>query len=150
MKGTTTKRLPLPILTEQPPPPFELSGLALEIYQKQGGYLVALEFLKASDLECLAIYANEVATYAACSKLVNTAHESNEPNEGFVVELKNKVTAPNQHRKLAEIAQANAAKLADKLGLTPTARRRMGGIGKGKLGLKLNIGEGEKIAYLCV
>lgn len=136
MKDTTTKRAPLPILTELPSPPFELNGAAFEIYQKQGGYLVALEFLKASDLECLAIYANEVATYAACSKLVNTAHESNEPNKGFVVELKNKVTAPNQYRKLAEIAQANAAKLADKLGLTPTARRRMGNYGEGSIRLE--------------
>jgi phage terminase small subunit len=136
MKDTTTKRAPLPILIELPPPPFELNGPALEIYQKQGGYLVALEFLKASDLECLAIYANEVATYAACSKLVNTGHESNEPNKGFVVELKNKVTAPNQYRKLAEIAQANTAKLADKLGLTPTARRRMGSYGEGSIKLE--------------
>lgn len=127
MKSTKHPGPPVPILTELPPPPFELSALAQRIYVEKGRYLVGLEFLKASDLDALATYANEMATYILCSREVNRQHETGQPNEGFVVQLHNKVTAPNMYRKLAETALKNALVLADRLGLNPGQRRKMGG-----------------------
>lgn len=123
----------VPILTELPPPPFALSELANGIYLEKGRYLVGLEFLKASDLDALATYANEMATYILCSREVNRQHENGQPNEGFVVQLHNKVAATNMYRKIAETALKTALVLADRLGLNPTTRRKMGGFSESSI-----------------
>lgn len=105
------------LLKTLPPPPFELSETAARIYADEGGKLIALEMLKASDLHTLAQYAVEAATYIRC-----TQETEKEP---LVVELHNKVTAPNHYRKLAETAFKNVLTLSDRLGLSPAARYKL-------------------------
>ena len=49
-------------------------------------------------------------------------------NKGtLVVELHNKVTAPNHYRKLAETALKNMLALADRLGMSPRSRYALKG-----------------------
>ncbi len=96
-----------------------LSKQAEKIYQEEGKKLTLNRLLKASDLLTLAQYANEAATYFHCSE---------EANKGtLVVELHNKVTAPNHYRKLAETALKNMLALADRLGMSPRSRHALKG-----------------------
>ena len=67
-----------------------------------------------SDLHTLAQYASEAATYIRCMEEVNTG--------AMVIELHNKVTAPNHYRKVAETALKNMLSLSDRLGLSPKSR----------------------------
>lgn len=126
MKQQAESLAPAPLLRTLPPAPMQLTQRANEIYQTTGELLCKLEFLKASDLNTLCIYANEVATYETCSRMVWAAHDSTSP-DGFVVTLPTKVLAPNLYRKLAAEAEKKAAKLAASLCLTPESRRKAGG-----------------------
>lgn len=107
------------VLETLPPPPFDLPDLAAGIYESEGQKLIEQKMLKSSDLYTLAQYANEAATYIRCTRETDAGP--------LVVELHNKVTAPNQYRKLAETALKNMLSLSDRLGLSPAARYRFKG-----------------------
>lgn len=107
------------LLQTLPPPPFALSQVAAEVYTSEGQKLIEAGLLKSSDLYTLAQYANEVATYIRCTQETDAG--------ALVVELHNKVTAPNHYRKLAEAALKNSVSLADRLGLSPGARYKFKG-----------------------
>lgn len=107
------------LLRTLPASPIALSEQAEKIYLEEGAKLILNRLLKASDLLTLAQYANEAATYFQCSE---------EANKGpLVVELHNKVTAPNHYRKLAETALKNMLALADRLGMSPRSRQALKG-----------------------
>ncbi|MBK8920706.1 MAG: P27 family phage terminase small subunit [Saprospirales bacterium] len=93
--------------------------MAARIYSDEGEKLIALVMLKASDIHALAQFANEASTYIRC-----TLETEKEP---LVVELHNKVTAPNHYRKLAETAFKNMLSLSDRLGLSPASRHKLKG-----------------------
>lgn len=118
-KQTSTSDLNSDLLTILPDPPFMLSETASQVYFENGQKLIALEMLKASDILILAQYATEAATYIHCTEQTAT--------EPLVVELHNKVTAPNPYRKLAETAFKNMLALSDRLGLSPASRHRLKG-----------------------
>lgn len=107
------------LLETLPAAPFALSDQAAGIYKSEGEKLIELSMLKASDLYTLAQYATEAATYIRCTQETDAG--------ALVVELHNKVTAPNHYRKLAETALKNMLSLSDRLGLSPAARYRFKG-----------------------
>lgn len=104
-------------LTELPMPPFIMQDAALGIYIDEGRELLK-QGLKPTDIRLLAMYATEVATYV---ELMQAAQ-----SEGIVIELPNGISTANANRKAAESALKNASALADKLGLTPIGRARLG------------------------
>lgn len=107
------------LLTELPPPPFELTKEAKTVYQDEGQRLIEMKMLKPSDLRLLAMYATEIGVYITEMQAARKG--------GLVVTLNNKMTAISQHRKAAEQALKLASALGDKLGLNPTARHRLKG-----------------------
>lgn len=107
------------LLKELPPPPFELSKDAAQVFREEGLRLIRMKMLKPSDLRTLAMYASETGLYI---EEMRAARE-----EGVVVVLSNGVTAVSHHRRAAESALKNSAALADKLGLNPNARHRLKG-----------------------
>lgn len=118
-KGRHEKRQPTgEALTSLPDPPFELSGAAKEIYQEQGVILILQGLLKQNDLRLLASYAQEMDTYITCMAAAN--------REGIVIELPNGISTASANRKAALEALKLASQLADRLGLSPIGRRRLG------------------------
>ncbi len=109
---------PTGLLKELPMPPWELKDEALRIYIDEGNELILQGILKPSDIRLLALYCTEVATYV---ELMAAAQR-----EGIVIELPNGISTSNAHRKAAESALKNASGLADKLGISPIGRARLG------------------------
>jgi P27 family predicted phage terminase small subunit len=109
---------PTGLLQELPMPPWELSDAALRIYIDEGNELILQGILKPSDIRLLAMYCTEVATYI---ELMAAAQ-----SEGIVIELPNGISTSNAHRKAAESALKNSSALADKLGISPIGRARLG------------------------
>ena len=107
------------LLKKLPPSPFPLSPGAQEIYNQEGQKLIDAEMLKITDLHTLAQYASEADVYSRCMEALNAGE--------MVVELHNKVTAPNHYRKMAETALKNLFSLSDRLGLSPRSRHAMKG-----------------------
>ena len=110
------------VLTELPPPPFALDVVALDIYIQDGRELLKQSILKATDTRLLALYASEMAAYIALMEQVNQS--------GLIIELPNGISTSSAYRKAAESALKNATAIADKIGIPP--------IGRARLGLKAN------------
>ena len=107
------------VLKKLPAPPFELDITAKGIWQTTGEAMIHARTLKASDIQTLAAYANELAIYQTHSALAA---------KGMVVILANGVQAQSPHRKIALDAMKNAIALGDRLGLNPKNRHLMRGI----------------------
>ena len=105
-------------LNSLPAPPFALNDEAGRVYREEGEQLIAQGLLKASDIRLLAMYATEVGVYI---EEMSAALE-----EGVVIVLPNGISTSSAHRKAAESALKLASGLADKLGLSPTSRARLG------------------------
>ena len=116
------------VLTELPPPPFALEITALDIYLNDGKELIAAGILKATDTRLLALYASEMAAYIGLMDEVNA--------NGLIIELPNGISTSSAYRKAAESALKNATAIADKIGISP--------IGRARLGLKSDAGNPTK------
>lgn len=110
---------PVGLLKTLLPAPYQLTPGAQKFYNQEGQKLIAAEMLKATDLHTLAQYATEADIYARCMDELSRA--------ALVVELHNKVTAPNHYRKMSETALKNLLSLGDRLGLSPRSRHSMKG-----------------------
>lgn len=104
-------------LTSLPDPPFYLSTAAKEIYQEEGVVLILQGLLKQNDLRLLACYSQEMDTYI-------TLMEASK--DGIIIELPNGISTASANRKAALEALKIASQLADRLGLSPIGRRRLG------------------------
>ena len=123
------------VLSELPQPPFALDVVALDIYIQDGRNLIAAGILKATDCRLLAAYASEMAAYIGLMEQVNQS--------GLIIELPNLISTSSAQRKAAESALKNALQIADKLGISP--------IGRARLGLKSNgadPGKPDPLAFL--
>ncbi len=109
---------PTGLLKELPMPPFELTDRALGIYIEEGNELILQGILKPSDIRLLAMYCTEVATYI---ELMAAAQL-----EGIIIELPNGISTSSAYRKAAESSLKNSSALADKLGISPIGRARLG------------------------
>ena len=116
--GREKKVDPTGLLKELPMPPWELPDAALRIYIDEGNELILQGILKPSDIRLLAMYCMEISTYQSMMEQAQS--------EGVVIELPNGISTSSAHRKAAESALKNASGLADKLGISPIGRARLG------------------------
>jgi len=109
---------PTGLLKELPIPPWELPDAALRIYIEEGHELILQGILKPTDVRLLAVYASEVAVYVSMMEQAQS--------EGVIIELPNGISTSSAYRKAAESSLKNASGLADKLGISPIGRARLG------------------------
>lgn len=123
LKGTADPRWvnpdePTPdVLDSIPPPPVSLDIDELKIWNDSCRYLKEVAMLHGIDLQSLAMYCREMATYHRCMDIVR--------KEGVVKEFENgaqRMDQINPYYKVAKMALENANKIADKFGFNPSAR----------------------------
>lgn len=123
LKGTDDPRWinpdePMPdVLDSIPAPPVSLDVDELKIWNQSCHYLKEVSMLHGIDLQSLAMYCREMATYHRCMDIVR--------KEGVVKEFENgaqRMDQINPHYKAAKLALESANKLADKFGFNPSAR----------------------------